>query len=478
MFWNKKNFTQKNKNITIIGGGITGIFTGIHLLLKKHNVTIIEQDKKNGGKLNYYKHNIPYIIYGKNAFIELLKEVNIDYSIVNNHEKYTINVKKTNEIDLIIPNNLNDLFELLNKYSLDDNKILKELYDIINSNCNNKILLEPISSLSNKQRNKYKKAINVKQLINKKYSKISIYEYVSKINSNMIKDILFSFMPNNRSMIELIEFITLYVNDDLLLLKNDLIKLLQDKYLQLGGKILFGKSVKNIVINQYKQVEKIVLEDNSHIKSDYFISAINPYNTFNLLSNKKYIDRKLLLIYEDYLNYEIDSKLYIGFSINKKINVDCINLIVNNIKINTSNINNLKFLKSNNESVIYCEISQNYNDYDYLNILVKRKHLYEENNKNIIKTIITEFNNHFKDYKLTYLNTITPLDINDYRGLIKGFIVTPKIDIIYNTGIITNLSNLIIISPILQYTGGILKSMIISKVNSYRLEDIINHEEK
>ena len=61
MFWNKNITIKENKNIVIIGGGISGLVCGIYSLLEGNNVVIIEKKNQLGGKLNYsdYSNNFP-----------------------------------------------------------------------------------------------------------------------------------------------------------------------------------------------------------------------------------------------------------------------------------------------------------------------------------------------------------------------------------------------------------------------------------
>ena len=74
MFLIKNKKTQEkiinyNKKIVIIGGGLSGLISGIHCLLKGMSVTIIEKNSQFGGKLNIPKHeNYPYIVYNKTKF--------------------------------------------------------------------------------------------------------------------------------------------------------------------------------------------------------------------------------------------------------------------------------------------------------------------------------------------------------------------------------------------------------------------------
>ena len=103
MFWFKKNTdidVKYDKKVIIIGGGLSGLISGIHCLLKGMDVTIIEKSDQYGGKLNLFDYdNYPFIIYEKTKYYNLLNEmgINIDketkYKSANLEEKFDDFVK-------------------------------------------------------------------------------------------------------------------------------------------------------------------------------------------------------------------------------------------------------------------------------------------------------------------------------------------------------------------------------------------------
>ena len=75
--WKKIKTTIKiyQKKIVIIGGGLSGLITGIYLLNRGADVTIVEKNNTLGGKVNYLiNENYPFTIYNKSEFLSVLNE--------------------------------------------------------------------------------------------------------------------------------------------------------------------------------------------------------------------------------------------------------------------------------------------------------------------------------------------------------------------------------------------------------------------
>ena len=285
MFGNKNKKTQEkqinySKKVIIIGGGLSGLISGIHCLLKGMNVTIIEKNSQFGGKLSIPKHeNYPYIIYDKTKFKELLDELNIKISIDNNY--------KIDNLDY----DYNEFIDFLNSNSIDDNKIIKDFSN------------ELLRLINNKK-------------ANKKYEKISIKDYIEDINSKAIKEKILSLLPNYLSMNVLLKYLSLYFRGEFCLYEKQILSEIKAKYLELGGKYLFNKEAKNINFYKKNIVKSVVLDDNTIIEGDYFISAIDPHYILNNLLNNKF-NHVLSILYNDYLKTKMNYKISFLFAINK-----------------------------------------------------------------------------------------------------------------------------------------------------------------
>lgn len=461
MFWNKKNIVKNNKEIVIIGGGIGGLYTGIQLLLKGYDVTLVEKNNNVGGKLLYYNQYYSYIINNEKILLKLLNDVNIvlygelfininSIILVNNNER------------IIIPKKLEDFHVLLNDYcSIDNNKINK-----IND--------------SNKIRDFIMLIKQIKKgNISKKYQTISIEDYVLTFNNMNIRNILNNILPINYSFISLLNYLNSYFNNDLKIINFDIIKLLEEKFKILNGKLLLNKNANNIVFTKKNHIDYLILNDLSLVKGDYFISTIDPYYLLNNILHNRYSEQKFNLRYENNNIYKTDNRIIISFNINKPLENDIININCKQLKINTTSLLTLSFYRSINKNIIYCEIPQNKNDYEMYRIIYDNKKMLFEINNKIIDIVKKEFNKHFPEYLITFNNIVIPIDINNqfnsYNGALKGFIPSPINNIIVNEDI-SGIDNLFNYSSWLSSTGGILNAMLVSKECVNRLEKKIKNE--
>lgn len=455
----KKNINENKKDIVIIGGGLSGLYTGIKLLLKGYNVTIIEKNNNLGGKLVYYNQYYPYIINNEKLFLKLLNDIDIVI-----FEDLFININNIvviyNNEKIVIPSKLEPFHILLNSYCNDESSNIKEYKKISNFI----MLIKQIK----------------KGNVNKKYQAISIEDYVLTFDNINIRNILNNILPSNYSLISLLNYLNDYFNNELKVLNFNLIKQLEEKYRILNGKILLGKNVSNISFKNNNNIEHLILDDLTVVKGDYFISTIDPYYLFKHILNNRYQERKFNLRYENGNMYKTDNKIIISFNIDKPFIDDMISVNFNQLTINTTSVSTIYFYKSINKNMIYCEIIQNKNDYEMYKIIYNNKKMMLEINKKIIYIVINEFQKHYPEYALTINNILTPIDINlqfnSFNGAIKGFI--PSLTNIIVDEEIKGLKNIFNYSSWLSSTGGIINAMLVSKECVNRLEKRIKNEKK
>ena len=418
--------TNISKKIVIIGGGLSGLITGILLLKENHDVTIIEKNDFLGGKIKLLSNNnYPFIIYEADKFNEIIQEIGLknDYLLPFSLQNFN--------------NNINVFKDFLYQNSLDDEAKIKEILDEIKS-----------------------------KKINKKYSSITIKDFLNDIKSKEIKDKLSLVLNNSLSFSSLIEYLKLYFNNNISYLKNTFIDDLVSHYINLGGKYSFKKEVVSFAFDKKNEAKSITFIDKKSMEADYFISSIDPYITLSKLLKNKF-KHVLPIIYNDFMNNHFDTRLILMFAINKTFEYNNINVIVDDMKFNTSRVNFVTFKKSLNNKYLYCEIDQNYNDYDYLKILSSKNKLYLENQERVIKDVISIFNDNFKGYKISFKEMISSIDIENkfqsYKGMLMGFKETPKNNKFICECSIKSLKNVFITSPVLLFNGDITCSLISSK---------------
>lgn len=481
MFWNRKKI-NRNTEIVIIGGGISGLVSGIYNLMNGNNVVIIEKNDTLGGKLQYskYSKNFPKIVDGRIELMALLNEMQIDSNIVEPITEPLITYIDDEEI-VEFPKTLNLLEEYLYSNCIDDKKKIKEFLSAIYQVKNNyKLFKKPYDLLSIFELGKEKKKTEVIRKIEKKYSTITIEHFFRKFNSSKIRELFTKIMSPNNSVSSLFLMLGSYYNNNLCYWKNDILELIIERYKELGGKYLLNKEAKEFAYSKLNRAYQVILDDARVISGDYFVSALDPYITYGKLLKNKFNNRSFYLRYEDYMNYHVDNRLIVCFETDKEFEYNNIVVDVNDIKINTSFIKNIKIVRNN--KFIYCVINQNYNDYDYLKVLQSRKNLLEDNEKNIARDVKKIIEERFKNYSFKYKEIIDSISIenkmNCYRGALKGFISTPNGQHIYVNGVIPNLRNVFLSSAWLNSSGGILDAIISGKFSAERIEKEIENEKK
>lgn len=483
MFWSK-NINKNNKKIIIIGGGLSGLCAGIQALKKGHEVIIIEKESQIGGKFITLNNDLfryyPKYVNGKTELFYLLKDLEVDCNkyLINN--EILIDYINLNNERFTIYNNFEDFKQWLYTYSINDDKKIKELLRLIEdvmSSIKVKGSDNKLFYFNESNSIKYENRL-IKKLFNR-FDNYSIANYFECFNSKIIKEVLCSVISDKNSMSSFIMHLSYHFNKDTIILKSELIEELVQKYKELSGKILLSKTVKEFSFDKMNHVDKVILEDKNVIEGDYFISTIDPYFTYEQLLKKRFGNRKLFLRYEDFINYEVDYRQIYAFAINKDFHYDSVICQTSNLKINTSFVSNIKFIKGLCKNTIFCEIKQNNNDYDYLKIISERKSLNSDNHQKNIKEINKIFKNYFPEYSISYKESFNMLDLeNSFRGAMKGFINTPNGKTMNVDGIISGLNNVMISSSWLRGDGGILNAIVEGKFCIERLEKVIQNEKK
>ena len=458
MFWNKKEKTITNNNIVILGGGFSGLSIGIKLLKKGFNVTIVEKEDRLGGKLEFSNNvNVyPKYIYEYDKLISYLNELGLKNDCVLRYNKKIL-VYDFYGNEIILPSSFYELQKYLNFNSIDDDKKIKQLLDLI------------------------KKENNIEKTL-LKYNSISINDYFEKFNSKNIKKLFYSLMDNDFSMSMLIEFLYNYYNSQEAIINNNIIKQMVDVYNELGGKTILNTNVLKINFDLPNHANEIET-DNKKIKFDYLISTIDPKCLYLDLLKSKFNDRKFILRYEDFINYNVDSRLIFTYKSKEEVLFDNINIEVDDLNILSKKVKYLRFVRSNEDkSIIYCSIRINHNDYDYLNIISKNKNVYQKTLNNINQIIIDEFKKKNEDYIIKLLSITNPMDFlkkyNSYKGSLKGFLKLPKSTPMICDCIINSLKNVFNCSSWNYSDGGILNSLIYIDQNLDKIEKVIKNEKK
>ena len=456
-------------NVSIIGGGISGLCAGIYAIKKGFNVTIYEKNKYIGGILNENMHDT-YLIYDNPSFYQ---ELGIgDLNLVS--KPYLTSYK-----DLYIYQDLDITIESLKNKNINDIDSINKLKEDILKAYEYKFNYDDaFDLLSFTAKTKLFMFLNKNASLIKKYSKISVLDYFNKFQDEDIKSLFLNIIPFYFPVYLLFVYLALYFNNKLLILKDkkELINKLSNYFLSLGGIINTNSNVQKIILSRMS-VDKIVIND-KEIKTDIIIYTADPYYLFTELLSNKYNDRKFMLRYEDYKNYPLTSMISFkyNFKADKEIEEDFI-IETDKFKIASSIINKLKIKRDNNQLMINIPI--NNDDYKYFKILANNKKIYEKEIKdinNIIEKIIISSIKKTYDIniKLNSIDIIDPLSIEDkykrYDANISSFGIMKNGETFISDGTLASIKSLYIANGSLNCPSNILDIMINTKNVVRRIE--------
>lgn len=474
------NNTNYKPKVVIIGSGISGYASAIICLKQGYEVTIIEKNNYMGGKngqLN--KHPLLYY-YPKKVLIDnqIFEELNVKPQFIISDIAF---IYKTNDHSLCIYTDITKLFNELLNYSINDEKNIIELINLIKQGQLYYInSLKPQDFFRFFEYSKEKRKHIMTDKINSKYHKMSIKEYFSKFNSVLIRRAFSCILPEYCSMSSLIFYLGLMTCDRLKYVNCDLIEELNHEFNRLGGKLLLGKNAKKLDFDHLNHISNVILDDGEIIEGDYFISSIDPLYTYNNLLKKKYIDRKLNLKINNHYDYYLNRKFIVCFLINESIVANDIFLEVNEFGFNTQRFNYLHLI--NNGKYLYCVINQNQNDYDYLKILLNKPAVLKKIYNEIIDLIITNFKKHFPKIRISYVDIVTPFDIenefNCYGGYTSGFFDVPSGSNIVCDLTVPSINNLFLCSSNLSQNGGIFNGFVNGKFSALTLIRTVENEKE
>lgn len=421
------------QSMAIIGGGISGLMSGILALKENFEVTIFEKNKTLGGAFKEsldlgYANN--YILIGS-AYDKVRKNLNdvMDFSFIFPKDtSYIYMYKGNNTIHFYKNMNLfkNDLIEI-SPFDLD---IIEDLISGIISASK----LDYSFSQSKKFIFLDKDSRQTNSFFNK-YGKKTILEYCESFKNEDIKKALCNFVDSKNSICLLMLIYGLFISNRLTMVNNPSLILdnLINEFIKNGGKVRFNSEVRRI-LNKRDGVSIVYGNDDIEEKFDKCMHASDWYNLYENLINKKYqsqmtkmyvnkcLDSKLLssfvctysIFNSDELN-EFRDIAYLSFRSNKKFRVGC--------------KNNDEFKIFVKEDRLTISFNQCDDDYEFFKLIHKDKQIYKKEIKRITSDIEEMLMNQLGIKKLNLEKVLTPIDFeknfNHRKGGVNGVVLSP-----------------------------------------------------
>ena len=306
---------MERKRIIIIGAGLGGLSTGIYAQLNGFETIIFEKNSVPGGLAASWKRK-DYLIDGGIHFLtgykpglslyNVFKEVGLhkaDYVDIKTYARY-IDERSGTKID--ISADLNKFqTDLLSKFP-EDKKVIKHFIKSTKALAKTDIsefgFKDPMELMTIwdwiKEFWQNRKAL--RYFIGKSMEPVS--EYVKKINSPIFRDLILYMFLSSVPIAFLCMVLSFVAQNQMGVLAKgslDFARKMEERYLELGGRIEYKAKVKNIMVEN-NEAKGIVLEDGSIHHADFVISAVDGRMTIYEMLEGKYTNEKIDRIYEEW----------------------------------------------------------------------------------------------------------------------------------------------------------------------------------
>ena len=429
--------------IIILGGGLSGLAAGIRAIELGYEPLILEKNSVSGGLCSTYKRDGAYLdlcihyllgigdepmrkIYEKLGCLDKGSIIKLPYFYKFYYKDKTITISR----------NINEFKnELLSNCSF--NEDIKEIKLFI-KDIKNFRYFPMIAKKSTEIMNRFeyiKTGMGYLKYIPtyRKIARLTIEEYASRYKTDILKEFMLSFMPSSFTMTYLIGVISKFItgNADILnISSSDFSYNVLNKYLSLGGKILYNEEVQSLEYDN-NSIKRIITKNNTYEDFSYVINA-TPLNYFynNLLDDKyktELVDKEI----NDYENNKIIASYVVFYKIKKEYahHIPHYFIIKNedNIKV-ANNINSsigfrsYEYLKNDDDTItVSAIVDQTIDDYNYW-VSLKENNTYKEEKMKkaleIKELLIKKLP--FLSNIIEVVDVITPLSIENRCNALYG----------------------------------------------------------
>ncbi len=217
-------------------------------------------------------------------------------------------------------------------------------------------------------------------------------------------------------------------------------RLLENKFLELGGKIHYNSKVQQITVEDDKAIGVVLDKGEIHNQADYVISASDGHNTIFKLLNGKYINKKVEKLYKEHPVYPSVLLVYLGVSrtFENESPITLIDLkkpLVIDDRTETSELNvtiyNFDPTLAPKGKTCIRVIFETFN-FEYWSKLKKHnKQKYQEEKNRIARSVIDELEHRFGNLRenVEVIDVATPATLkrytNNWKGSSQGWEWTP-----------------------------------------------------
>lgn len=430
------------KKVIVIGGGISGLTSGIYALKVGFDVTIIEKNNEVGGLCTTWTRDNVTIdgcihwITGssRGAMLSIYEDLGIldKFEILKPEFFYRFYYK---DFSIEVSRDLDDLKAQLLLFADDDNDIdeIKTFIKLVKKLRNVPFHTgKPLDMMNTLDFALYVKSIAPIAFAWYKTINMSVGEFAEQFHNEVLKHFFLSFMPPYYSVTYFFGVIAQFSIDNadtIYATSKEFSSHLKEKFLTLGGKIENNQEIikLNIENNNIISIES----KNKTFSADYIINASPLPYFYNKLLPLEFHDKYVDYIFNDTENYPLLSTVYIAMKIDKeyKEKLDLFTLIYDEEGISLG--------KSHNETIHYRAYPYNKNkdgsttlialidlhidDYDIFKE-AKENGTYESLKLDLANKALNIYVKKFNDVKdhIEIVDISTPLTFEKYSNTYKG----------------------------------------------------------
>lgn len=446
------NTTNEN-SIIIIGAGFAGLSAGIYAQMNGFKSRIIEMHDKPGGLCTSWNRNgytfdgcIHWLV-GSNpqsAFNRYWEEVGIAQGReFINMDEY-MRLEGSDERTLIFYNDVDRLEKHLLDFSPQDAAPIKEFISGIRM-CTN--FNQPSKKASFLHRMRIKIKLGLTLIINgrkiHKWMKITAEDFSGRFKDPLLSEAFKEmWIPEFSILFMLFTFSYLHNKNAGYPIGGSMpmSEALANRYVKIGGEIYYGKKVEKIIVENNKAVG-VRLSDESEHRAERIVSAADGHSTIFRMLEGKYIDGKILEMYEKWPIFQ--PLIFVGIGVNRSFNEEPLSVsgfsypLRDPVKIGDTVRNRLWIhifnhdpsMAPENKTTIVVMLSS---VHSYWKKLAEDKNAYIKEKEEISKTIVEILEQRFPGIKsqIEVIDVATPLTFERYtgnwQGSFEGWLITPE----------------------------------------------------
>ncbi|MBQ4254483.1 MAG: NAD(P)/FAD-dependent oxidoreductase, partial [Bacilli bacterium] len=324
--------TQKKRKVIIVGGGLSGLTSGIYLLDNGYDVEIYEKHSIPGGQCTGWRRQGQYIdgcahwivgTHPKSSLNPVLKHIGAidDNTKIYNTESLTVfYFDDGTSFDFTC--NLFELKKKLLEISPSDKRMINSFVTTIVDYSHIRIpVIKPMERMNIFELSAFGLKMMQVAFPYAKYRRMSVGEYASKFKSERIREILIRFMGPDYNMHSFFYCLGAFCSYNAGVPEGGSLKMalnVAKKFKELGGTLHVSSPVSKVIMDK-KVAKGIELETREFIASDYVIVATDTHHTFEKLLPEVKMPKFFRERYELKKDYLIQSAYLLSYKTNKDV---------------------------------------------------------------------------------------------------------------------------------------------------------------